>query len=104
MPYDTDNTFTLGVNDKGGNPKRPDYRGKLHIGGKTYRISAWLRTRQSDGEQFLSGKVEEDRDQRPAAPQTPPPARPAPRQEDGFAPISPTRTPKPAIEDDDVPF
>lgn len=104
MAYDTDNTFTLGVNDKGDNPKRPDYRGKLHIGGKTYRISAWLRTRQSDGAQFLSGKVEEDRDQRPAAPQTPAPSRPAARQEDGFAPLPPKKAPAAPLEDEDVPF
>ena len=48
-------------NDKGGNEKRPDYRGTIMIEGKTYKLSSWVNTiKQGDkaGEKFLSIKAE----------------------------------------------
>ena len=30
-------------NDKDGNESRPDYRGDCKVGGKVYRISAWIK-------------------------------------------------------------
>jgi len=50
-------------NDKGGNEKRPDYRGTIMIEGKTYKLSSWVNTiKQGDkaGEKFLSIKAELD--------------------------------------------
>lgn len=44
----------LFVNDKGGNNKRPDYRGRCTINGKDYRISGWKRRAVQSGQWFLS--------------------------------------------------
>lgn len=35
-------------NDKGDNPKRPDYRGRCKINGQNYKLSAWVRTDRKD--------------------------------------------------------
>jgi len=52
------NTFSLFANDKGDNPKRPDYRGELIMpDGTKMRLSAWVRESQG-GKRYLSGKVE----------------------------------------------
>ena len=52
------NTFTLFANDKGDNPKRPDYKGDIIMpDGTKMRLSAWFKVGKS-GKQFLSGKVE----------------------------------------------
>jgi len=51
------NTFTLFVNDKGDNPKRPDYRGDVVLpDGTKMRLSGWIK--ESNGKRFISGKVE----------------------------------------------
>jgi hypothetical protein len=51
------NTFTLFVNDKGDNPKRPDYRGDVVLpDGTKMRLSGWVK--ESNGKRFISGKVE----------------------------------------------
>jgi hypothetical protein len=51
------NTFTLFVNDKGDNPKRPDYRGDVVLSdGTKMRLSGWVK--ESNGKRFISGKVE----------------------------------------------
>ena len=41
-------------NDKGGNPARPDYRGRCMIDGKHYRISGWARTAKASGQRYMS--------------------------------------------------
>jgi hypothetical protein len=55
------NTFSLFLNDKGGNEKRPDRKGdgNIVIDGKTYnlKLSGWERISQG-GKQYLSGKIE----------------------------------------------
>ena len=52
------NTFTLFANDKGDNPKRPDYKGDIIMpDGTKMRLSAWVKEGKS-GKRFLSGKVE----------------------------------------------
>ena len=52
------NTFSLFANDKGDNPKRPDYKGDIILpDGTKMRLSAWVRESQG-GKKFLSGKVE----------------------------------------------
>lgn len=59
MAYEIkDNTFTLFVNDKGGNDKRPDYTGKGKIDGKDVRVSVWKRT-SANGTEYLSGAISE---------------------------------------------
>ena len=59
MPeYDPTNTGALFKNDKAGNDKRPDRRGKINIEGVEYKLSGWLRTPKSGGDQFLSLKAE----------------------------------------------
>ena len=72
--FDDTNTFVLFKNDKGDNPKRPDYTGKLNIDGVEKQIAAWIR----DGAKgkFMSGTISE-----PYNPQGQQPA-PAPDYED----------------------
>lgn len=41
-------------NDKGGNPSRPDMRGRCVIEGKGYKMSAWTRTAKTTGQRYLS--------------------------------------------------
>lgn len=42
----------LFVNDKGDNPKRPDYRGEIVINGFLYKLSGWVREGKKG--QFIS--------------------------------------------------
>lgn len=77
--YDKTNTFALSKADKGDNPKRPDYKGKVLLryadlvpeadGLVTVYLDGWARVRQSDGERFLSGEAKPKVPQAPAAPQ-----------------------------------
>ena len=53
-----DNTFSLFENDKKGNDKAPDWRGKALIGGKEMRIAVWKR-KSASGIEYLSGSIEE---------------------------------------------
>lgn len=56
--FDNTNTGVLFKNNKGDNPKRPDYTGKINIAGKEYRLACWIKTGQS-GKNFLSLTVSE---------------------------------------------
>lgn len=65
--YDDTDTFILFVNDKGDNPKRPDRKGKLNVGGTNYKISGWIVTdengkpkKDKNGNPMLRGKVKLD--------------------------------------------
>lgn len=53
-----DNTFSLFENDKKGNDKAPDYKGKGLVSGVEVRIAVWKRKSQS-GIEYLSGAIEE---------------------------------------------
>jgi hypothetical protein len=53
--YDNTNTFTLFVNDKGDNDKRPDRTGTLNVDGVEYYIDGWIK--QGKNGPFLSGKI-----------------------------------------------
>ena len=53
-----DNSGVLFKNDKGDNPKRPDYRGSISVVGADYNISGWIRESKKSGDKFLSLKVE----------------------------------------------
>jgi hypothetical protein len=90
-PYDNTNTGALFANDKEGNEKRPDYRGKLNINGVEYRLSGWVRTPKSGGKKFLSLKAEPIEQ----APPRPAPGPPYPSQ----------AKPEPVTDDvDEIPF
>jgi hypothetical protein len=54
--YDNTNSFALFKNDKGDNPKRPDYTGKMNVDGINFRISGWVR--ESANGKFISGSVQ----------------------------------------------
>jgi len=54
--YDNTNTFVLFKNDKGSNPKRPDYAGTANVDGIEFRISGWIREGASG--KFISGSVQ----------------------------------------------
>lgn len=75
--YDNTNTGALFKNDKQDNPKRPDYRGQINVGGTEYWISAWLRTSKKDGKKHmgLSVQPKEGEATKPAE-QQPPAAKP----------------------------
>ena len=44
--YDNTNRGVLFKSDKRGNPKRPDWFGKIDIDGKEYKLSGWNKTGQ----------------------------------------------------------
>ena len=52
-----DNTFTLFDNDKKGNDKAPDYKGKGLINGEEMKIAIWKKVGKT-GVSYLSGTVE----------------------------------------------
>lgn len=52
-----DNTFTLFDNDKKGNDRAPDYRGRGLINGEEVKVAVWKRTGKT-GVEYLSGTVE----------------------------------------------
>ncbi|CAB4126339.1 hypothetical protein UFOVP89_10 [uncultured Caudovirales phage] len=54
--YDNTNTFALFKNDKGDNPKRPDYTGTANVDGIEFRISGWIR--EGAKGKFISGSVQ----------------------------------------------
>lgn len=56
--YDNTNRGVLFKNDTGGNPKRPQYRGSLNVGGEEFNISAWIKESRKDGSKFMSLSVE----------------------------------------------
>jgi len=51
-----DGDMSVFPNDKGDNPARPDYTGKVLIEGKEYRVALWNKTAKS-GLEFMSGKA-----------------------------------------------
>lgn len=66
--FDNTNRGTLFKNDKGDNPNRPDYTGKINIAGKEYRLASWEKKGQS-GKTFFSLTVSEiEQAEKPAEP------------------------------------
>ena len=53
-----DMSGVLFKNDKGDNPKRPDYRGSITVAGVDYNISGWIKESQKTGDKFMSLRVE----------------------------------------------
>ncbi len=80
MEYDNRNKFVLFPNDKGDNPKRPDYTGTVNIEGVVYELSGWKGVSKS-GKPYLNGQVKK-KDAEPGQappPQTPEPEPPTPQ-------------------------
>jgi len=61
MP-DYDNTFILWKARKSENPKAPSFSGFLTVGGHKYRIAAWTKSPDKNGDKYLTGKVTDDAD------------------------------------------
>jgi len=55
--YDNTNSGVLFKNDKKGNQKAPDYKGKVNIEGKEKDIAGWIREGKSG--KFISIKISE---------------------------------------------
>jgi uncharacterized protein (DUF736 family) len=60
--YDNTNSGALFKNDKGDNPKRPDYTGSINVEGKDFWISSWIKTSQK-GTKFMSLSVQAKEEQ-----------------------------------------
>lgn len=56
--YDNNMTGVLFKHDKGGNEKRPDYKGSCEINGTPMWISAWIRDKKDGSGKFMSLKFE----------------------------------------------
>jgi uncharacterized protein (DUF736 family) len=70
MAYEMkEKTFSLFSNDKKGNDKAPDWKGKGLIDGKEVRIAVWQR-KSASGIEYLSGTIEESQPapEKPAEP------------------------------------
>ena len=81
--YTNESTFVLFKNDKGDNPKRPDYRGKLYLNGEEFKLSAWIREQKDgSGKKYMRGVIERD-EQAKQAPALPP-GIPAPTEDVPF--------------------
>ena len=73
--YDNKNKWVLYKNDKGDNPKRPDYTGKeVDADGVEYKIAGWIRE-SSKGTKFISGTRQLKEDEQP---------KPSPKQAQSF--------------------
>ena len=55
--YDNTNSGVLFKNDKKGNEKAPDYKGKVNVEGKEKDIAGWIREGESG--KFISIKISE---------------------------------------------
>jgi hypothetical protein len=73
MAYEQkDGSGALFKNDKGDNPKRPDYRGDITIGGVQYELSAWLKEGKKGKFMSLNAKPKGERAAPPAPEQKEP--------------------------------
>jgi uncharacterized protein (DUF736 family) len=71
MQYDPNLKGVLFRNDKGGNEKRPDYRGSAVINNVDYNISAWIKASKKTGDKFLSLTFQQKEQAKPVAKQEP---------------------------------
>jgi hypothetical protein len=69
MAYEQkDGTGSLFKNDKGDNPKRPDYRGSIKVDGHVWELSAWIQEGQKGKYMSIKAQVPRERAEKPAAP------------------------------------
>ena len=98
--YDNEKKIALFNNDKGDNPKRPDYRGTLALNGVEYKVSMWER-QDKQGRDYLNGTIEVKTEGNA-------PAARAPASDSGpvktFMKEKPAQTSAPADDSQDVPF
>ncbi len=59
--YDNTNRGVLFKNDKKETDKHPDYTGKLDVGGKEYKLAAWIKTGRNG--KFMSLSISEPQEQ-----------------------------------------
>lgn len=98
MPYDNTNKIAIFKNDKGDNPKRPDYRGTLNIDGREYKCSLWIREKKDgSGMKYMQGGIEPAKEGEMRAGDSRPMPTPAPAPQ---TPANAAQSPK----DEDVPF
>ena len=84
--YDNSNSAALFANDKKGNEKAPDYKGKGQVNGKDVELAAWVR-KSEKGTQYLSITFSEPfkRDGAPSSSKAPyEPKKSAVKQDDGL--------------------
>ena len=73
MAYEPkDGSGALFKNDKGGNEKRPDYRGNLMVGGVEYELSSWIKEGSRGKWMSISAKPKEEKVQPQKTPQKAP--------------------------------
>lgn len=98
--YDNEKKIALFKNDKGDNPKRPDYRGTLTVNGVEYKASLWIR-QDKKGNDYLNGTIEVKTEGNA-------PAARAPASDSGpvktFMKEKPAQTSAPADDSLDAPF
>jgi hypothetical protein len=63
-----DGTGSLFKNDKGDNPKRPDYRGSITIEGRQWELSAWIQEGQKGKYMSIKAQPPRERAEKPAPP------------------------------------
>ena len=97
--FDNTNRGVAFINDTKESDSHPDMKGSINIEGTEYWLSAWWKTPQKGGEDFLSFsvKLKEGQGQR-RAPQRP---TPAPTPARGRGRPQPTNS---MDEDSDIPF
>ena len=61
MNFDNTNTGVLFPNDKGDNPRRPDYRGTVNVNGAEFELSGWKKASKA-GKPYLSISIQPKRD------------------------------------------
>ena len=106
QPYDNEKKIALFRNDKGDNPKRPDYRGTLTINGVEYKASLWIR-QDKKGNDYLNGSIEVKTEGAPRQAMQPSQA-PARQPEQPQAKFTPggghSAPPAPVNDEDSIPF
>jgi hypothetical protein len=68
-----DGTGSLFKNDKGDNPKRPDYRGSITVDGRQWELSAWIKEGQKGKYMSIKAQPPRERTAPSEIPKMPPP-------------------------------
>lgn len=87
--YDNTNRGVLFKAKEKKSEDSPGYTGKINVGGKEYKISAWVKESKNTGDKFFSISVSDPADAGGYQPK-----QSAPKKESGGS----------ALNDDDIPF
>lgn len=104
--YSNEGRIAIFPNDKGNNPRRPDFRGTFQLDGVKYNVSLWKKTtRDGKNREYLAGQFERAKEGDPGAADTPKPAATQPAPTPPPQP-TPTQTTLPGASnlEEDVPF